>query len=316
MKYIAVKNQKYLVENTVGVQWRIGNSCSWKCSYCPTGVNSGSAPFPKIEDAKKFINKLHKNYTSKNKIVNFSLVGGEPTEWEQLPEFLQACKDAGFSTQLMTNAAPELAWWEKHKFLFSTVDISFHYGKSNFKHVRTVCEILKNGFANTHVKIMMLPEHFAELESIYNNFISVGIDCTMGIIYKDYGRNSRPYDYTELQIQKIKQSNEVIVDHEKPPIVVEEEHKHELTHNPVEKQLEKKNNYQGMLCYAGIEQLIVNWDGNITGSWCYALGKIGNIADANLRLPTEPITCPLEQCVNGLDQTLTKIKPGVDIEDI
>lgn len=317
MQLVAVKNHKYLTDNTVGVQWRIGNQCSWKCSYCPSGVNSGSQPFPKIADAKSFIDKLHKKYTAKNKIVNFSLVGGEPTEWNELPVFLQACKNAGFSTDLMTNAAPELSWWEQHKFLFSTVTISYHADKSNFKHVRSVCEILKSGFANVHVKIMMLPEKFDELEDVYHRFQQYKIPVTMGIIYRDYGRNKNPYDYTTEQLEKITQSNTVVIDHVRPSTVIDKDKPGEdIAVNPVEKQLKQQNNYKGMLCYAGVEQLIVNWDGSITGSWCYALGKIGHIVDKELTLPTEPFVCPLEQCNNGLDQTITKIKPGIDLDDV
>ena len=49
-------------------------------------------------------------------------------------------------------------------------------------------------------------------------------------------------------------------------------------------------------------------DGTIHRGWCKVGGTIGHIADANLELPTDPVTCNKTMCHCNFDIMCTKEK--------
>lgn len=72
---------------------------------------------------------------------------------------------------------------------------------------------------------------------------------------------------------------------------------------------DKKNNYQGWLCWAGVKHLKVTPTGDIYIGSCHVGGKRGNIYDSgSVDLPKEPIRCPKWRCTDNLDLKVPKIK--------
>ena len=72
---------------------------------------------------------------------------------------------------------------------------------------------------------------------------------------------------------------------------------------------DKKNNYEGWLCWAGVKHLKVTPTGDIYIGSCHVGGKRGNIYEIeSLDLPTEPIRCPKWRCTDNLDLKVPKIK--------
>lgn len=72
---------------------------------------------------------------------------------------------------------------------------------------------------------------------------------------------------------------------------------------------DKKNNYQGWLCWAGVKHLKVTPPGDIYIGSCHVGGKRGNIYDSgSIDLPKEPIRCPKWRCTDNLDLKVPKIK--------
>ena len=72
---------------------------------------------------------------------------------------------------------------------------------------------------------------------------------------------------------------------------------------------DKKNNYEGWLCWAGVKHLKVTPTGDIYIGSCHVGGKRGNIYDIeSIDLPTEPIRCPKWRCTDNLDLKVPKIK--------
>ena len=70
----------------------------------------------------------------------------------------------------------------------------------------------------------------------------------------------------------------------------------------------KENDWSGWHCYAGVEQLIVDMDGSIYRGWCKEGGAIGNIGDAEINLPTDPVLCTKTMCHCNFDIMCTKEK--------
>ena len=72
---------------------------------------------------------------------------------------------------------------------------------------------------------------------------------------------------------------------------------------------DKKNNYEGWLCWAGVKHLKVTPTGDIYIGSCHVGGKRGNIYDKeSIDLPKEPIRCPKWRCTDNLDLKVPKIK--------
>ena len=72
---------------------------------------------------------------------------------------------------------------------------------------------------------------------------------------------------------------------------------------------DKKNNYEGWLCWAGVKHLKVTPPGDIYIGSCHVGGKRGNIYDKDsLDLPTEPIRCNKWRCTDNTDLKVPKIK--------
>lgn len=72
---------------------------------------------------------------------------------------------------------------------------------------------------------------------------------------------------------------------------------------------DKKNNYEGWLCWAGVKHLKVTPTGDIYIGSCHVGGKRGNIYDKDsIDLPKEPIRCPKWRCTDNLDLKVPKIK--------
>lgn len=72
---------------------------------------------------------------------------------------------------------------------------------------------------------------------------------------------------------------------------------------------DKKNNYEGWLCWAGVKHLKVTPIGDIYIGSCHVGGKRGNIFDKeSIDLPSEPIRCNKWRCTDNTDLKVPKIK--------
>ena len=68
-----------------------------------------------------------------------------------------------------------------------------------------------------------------------------------------------------------------------------------------------KNQYKGWSCNAGLESLMINWDGEVHRATCRVGGSLGNIYNGTFTIPSEPIICTRDYCTCAADIPLTKI---------
>jgi MoaA/NifB/PqqE/SkfB family radical SAM enzyme len=66
------------------------------------------------------------------------------------------------------------------------------------------------------------------------------------------------------------------------------------------------NKYKDWSCNAGIESLMVNWDGDVHRATCRVGGSLGNIYQGTFVAPTVPVTCDRNFCTCSADIPLTK----------
>ena len=65
-KYIKIEHSNLDHENWFVVNWCLGNTCNFECSYCPASLHDGSTRWPKPEVIKNFIARVKDQYYNKN----------------------------------------------------------------------------------------------------------------------------------------------------------------------------------------------------------------------------------------------------------
>ena len=68
------------------------------------------------------------------------------------------------------------------------------------------------------------------------------------------------------------------------------------------------NQFNGWSCNAGIESLMINWDGEVHRATCRVGGSLGNIYTGTFVPPSDPVICTRDWCTCAADIPLTKFK--------
>jgi hypothetical protein len=71
------------------------------------------------------------------------------------------------------------------------------------------------------------------------------------------------------------------------------------------------NKFKGWKCSAGIESLMINWDGDVHRATCRVGGSLGNIYQGTFLQPVDPVICDRNFCTCAADIPLTKVDEQV-----
>jgi hypothetical protein len=71
----------------------------------------------------------------------------------------------------------------------------------------------------------------------------------------------------------------------------------------------ESNKFKGWLCWAGLQNITIDSDGNVWRAICKVGGKLGDIHNG-FDVPTEPIICTKDSCNCAADIQLSKAEPG------
>ena len=66
------------------------------------------------------------------------------------------------------------------------------------------------------------------------------------------------------------------------------------------------NKYKDWSCMAGIESLMINWDGEVYRATCRVGGSLGNIYNSNFVVSNDAVVCDRNFCTCAADIPLTK----------
>ena len=73
---------------------------------------------------------------------------------------------------------------------------------------------------------------------------------------------------------------------------------------------DKTNNWKGWMCWSGLEQIVVDFDGSVLIGWCRVGGPIGNMKQPqNIKWPDKPIMCTKSMCHCNFDIMSKKVLP-------
>jgi sulfatase maturation enzyme AslB (radical SAM superfamily) len=304
--YIRLEHAHAEHRNIYIVNWMAGNTCNYRCSYCPDYLHNGTSPWLSYQTAIDFCNTIILHNPSK-KIV-FEFTGGEITMW---PDFIKVARylhEHDVDVSILSNGSRTLRWWQEALPYLKRVHLSFHPGETNTEHFVDVLAFLKYK-VSLHVNVMMQPESFdmcnnmaIDLEEKY----SVAV-CRQPLIVN---LNGAMYAYTKEQLQilsrpSLQQIEQNTYRGEMAKIYPDNKKENHSCNYFISSY---ENNWNNWLCYAGVEQLIVTKEGDIYRGWCMAGGRIGNIAEQRISFPTLPVQCDKYECSCNFDIMCTKVR--------
>ena len=296
------------------VNWCLGNTCNYTCSYCPDFLHDGSMKWQSTKNVKAFIERVKEIHFEKK--IHFEFTGGEITLNKDFIEICKFCKSNDVSVGVISNGSRTIRWWEENKQYFDHVNLSFHVEYANVDHFCKVVEVLRFDLS-THVNVMMHLDRWDECLAVAFKIKAIG-NASIALKPLIHDLADEIYDYTDEQkyvldnqhnpslIGGIEWTKRFSVFRGNMREIAADGTSSTTSVSPHEYTIKNTNNWMGWECWVGAEQLVVDKDGSIWRGWCKVDGLIGYIGDADLAIPTKPVVCDKNRCHCHFDIMSTK----------
>ena len=150
--------------DTVVIEFTIGNWCNFKCAYCFDNANLGTYFPPKVNDVlinnvKHMIKEIRSIYPTKH--IRWTISGGEPTAQKGFAKLLQVLSKADDNSHVMliTNGTRPIAWWEENVQYVPHIICSIH-PESNIEHNIKLAKVLSKNGTHGSVNVMIGSQNF------------------------------------------------------------------------------------------------------------------------------------------------------------
>jgi hypothetical protein len=296
---------RYPHQNTIKIEWNLGKRCNYDCSYCPASIHDNSSPHTDIEILKKTVDKL----IALGKPIRLSFTGGEPTVHPRFKELIQYCKHVGVSwISVTTNGTLPYEFYASlpvDQYVFS---IHLEYGWQRV--FKTVEQMNLSSHTKVIAQIMAHHDHMPAVVQLRAKCLLAHIPNTVRRIRWTEGDhdlfNDMRYNLNDLELLKEMESTvqgNCILDNG----LLGEQIMH--ANDVIKLHL---NKFKDWSCMAGIESLMINWDGEVHRATCRVGGSLGNIYEDSFVAPSKPVTCDRNFCTCAADVPLTKYAPTLE----
>ena len=287
-------------QDSIKVEWNLGKRCNYDCSYCPSSIHDNTSPHTDIKILKATVDKL----ITLGKPIRLSFTGGEPAVHPQIEELLSYCKKQGISwLNLTTNGTRKHEWYlDMQKYVDHYV-FSLHFEYDWNKIIDTIVHFSnwtdKKFFINVMAHHNYMTEVKTAVEFLENTDIKFAvrrIRWTEGDhnIFDDLRYDGKDLDWI-LSKEATTEPNTVIDDNK-------------LMHSNDVIKLHL-NKFKNWTCNAGLESLMINWDGEVHRATCRVGGSLGNIYQDSFVVPSDPVNCTRDWCTCSADIPITKLAP-------
>jgi organic radical activating enzyme len=283
------------------VDWELGNTCNYHCSYCPEILHDGSVPWLPADRVLDGAAAIARQAVTRGQRVHVQLSGGEPTLFPAFRELLAVWHDVNSTVGLISNGARSAAWWTSVAAWLHTVTLSFHVASASVRHIANVATILSERL-HTSVNVPMLPVQFTECLQAAR---ALRAQCPRAIVMVKplrVGFGAALYPYTSGQLDAMRRFDA----EGSPPAVRELGIRGDMrvigrdgssrVASAADFLLADSNHWKGWTCYAGIDLLAIDAAGNVYRGRCGQGGRLGTIGDAGFTLPIDPVTCAADSC--------------------
>ena len=286
-------------QDQIKVEWNLGKRCNYDCTYCPSSIHDNYSPHTDINILESTVDKL----SQLGKPIRISFTGGEPCVHPHIEDLLEYCRRRDiFWVNLTTNGTRPARWYLQNEMYFNHLVFSLHFEYDWKRVVRTINEFYDDTQTDFFVNVMAHHNHMDDVRKVVKEFREKSIRFAVRRIRWTEGDHNvfddMRYDGNDLE-WIIAQDATV-----KPNCRIDDE---QVMHaNDVIKL--HKNNFKGWKCNAGIESLMINWDGDVHRATCRVGGSLGNIYTGTFTVPTEHIICTRNSCTCAADIPLSKEK--------
>jgi len=316
--------------SSLRIAFQPADICTYDCDYCDWSNKSRKYKWPDSEKTREVVETIHNIYSNppyNKKIIIWEVLGGEPTVWPQIDQFVELVKGYGHYIQLITNASRNLRWWQANGEMFSHVSISYHPGQADYKHVCAVGNHLAEVGTSVGMLPLMHPGKWDTVVDAIEYFKQHGKFVTeVKPLYSNHDREGVQHDwlYNDAQRQYMNDNprfGESLPTRENPTAycsytVNNRDGQAEFEQVNLQELIVKQTNaWKDWDCYIGIDTLYLAGDGNMRrGAACYyEEGHLGNWRQGNwnqVQWPTTPIRCGYTECSCVHDIRARKIKDG------
>ena len=286
-------------QDQIKVEWNLGRRCNYDCGYCPSSIHDNHSPHTPLEVLERAVDRL----CALDKPLRISLTGGEPAVHPRIEDFLEYLKMKGiFWVNLTTNGTRPAHWYLGHEMYFNHLVFSLHFEHDWRRVLRTINEFYDSTEIDFFVNVMAHHDHMDDVRKVVSEFQGKGIRYAVRRIRWTEGDHNifddMRYDGRDLEWLLAQDATA------KPNVRIDD---NRIMHaNDVIK--EHLNQFKDWTCNAGLESLMINWDGDVHRATCRVGGSLGNIYEGNFTIPLTPIVCTRDACTCAADIPLTKVK--------
>ena len=290
-------------QNSIHVEWNIGKRCNLDCAYCPAEIHDNFSPHTDLDIMVNTIYELEKI----SKPIRLSLTGGEPTVHPKINDILECARERLQWLSVTTNGLRSSEWYIKqpvNQWVFSLHFDNEHSQRAAENIVRYSQLLDMEGMpAMFQVNLMAHHEHMDAVRAAANLLEGHNVPYVCRRIRWTEADDREWFDdmrYKEKDLEWILSKTATV----KANCVIDG--KDILHANDVIKH--NLNQFEGWSCNAGLESLMINWDGEVHRATCRVGGSLGNIYKGTFELPIDSITCTRKWCTCAADIPLTKVK--------
>jgi MoaA/NifB/PqqE/SkfB family radical SAM enzyme len=284
-------------QGSIKVEWNLGKRCNYDCSYCPASIHDNTSPHTDIEILKATVDKL----ISLGKPIRLSFTGGEPCVHPKFDELVRYAKHVGIGwISVTTNGTRPYDFYASlpvDQYVFS-MHLEYDW--------KRVFNTVENIHTTTKIKVIaQIMAHHNFMDSVLQlraKCLVSHIPSTVRRIRWTEGDHDLFDDmrYHPEHLAWIKEQDATVQGN----CVIDDS---QIIHaNDVIKL--HLNKYKDWTCNAGIESLMINWDGDVHRATCRVGGSLGNIYAGSFEVPVSSVICDRNYCTCAADIPLTKIK--------
>ena len=310
-----IEHSHALHARTVLVDWMLGNSCSYACSYCPKRLHDGSIRWQKSDVVLGFFDQLHRHYSVvRGRRVWLQFTGGEPTMHPQIMRLLDEARARGFAVSLISNASRTFRFWEKIAPSLDAAILTYHNEFADLDQFLAIGGLLTERMP-LHVNVTMHPARFDRTLDEARRLRDHLPQATIALKALRVGFGATLFEYTDAQ-RALLEAGLPGPTHEenampRGTMTARAAGQPARVMRANEILLEGMNRWNGFHCNAGIESLRVMGDGTVMRAVCGVGGPLGRLGVRPVAQPPAPVPCTRDACNCLSDILITKTRGAV-----
>jgi organic radical activating enzyme len=288
-------------QDSIKIEWNLGKRCNYDCSYCPAVIHDNRSPHTDINLLKATIDRL----MQLPRPVRLSFTGGEPSVHPKFDQLVNYARSAGIQwISVTTNGTRPYEFYSALPVDQLVFSLHLEYGYDRV--VDTIHQLANESNSTRHLIAQIMAHHqrMEDVYLLYFGFLVADIPATVRRIRWTAEDDHDLFDDLRYHPDDLDWINSVMAS-VKPNCIIDDDPDQLYHANDMIKS--HRNQFCGWTCHAGIESLMINWDGEVHRATCRVGGSLGNIYTGEFVLPGSPVVCDRNWCTCAADIPITKV---------